>query len=50
MKIATWNFRVCEYCLKNSHKKVLMKKEKLIFEDREIEVWVCPECGSVKKY
>lgn len=45
----TWNFKVCEFCLKNSHERVEMIKEKLVWDGVEEEVWVCPACGSVKK-
>jgi len=52
--MTSWSFRICEVCLKNAHKKVRMIKRELVSSDEEgywrEEVWVCPECGSCKKY
>ncbi len=41
-----WEFKVCSFCLKNAHEKVIMVKQKI--EGKE--VWVCPKCGSLRTY
>ena len=49
----TWTYGYCENCLKNSHEKVKVLREKLISGDHEgkysEETWVCPVCGSTKR-
>ncbi len=48
-----WTYGFCESCLKNSHEKVRMKREKIIScnlsENHFKEMWVCPVCGATKE-
>ena len=48
-----WTYGICESCLKNSHKKVKMKRQKIVSGDEEgkyvRELWVCPHCGATKR-
>ena len=52
--MSSWSLRICEICLKNAHKEVKMVRRRIGSSDEnaywEEEVWVCPECGSCKKY
>ena len=49
----TWTYGTCEICLKNSHEKVKMVKERVVSGDIEgkysEEIWCCPVCGATKK-
>lgn len=51
--VKTWTYGICEFCLKNSHEKVKMVKERVVSGDLEgkysEEVWCCPVCGATKK-
>lgn len=52
--ICDWNYGICETCLKNSHEKVKMRREKVFCCDLEgnyyKEMWVCPVCGATKEF
>ena len=49
----TWTYGICETCLKNSHEKVEMVREKVVSGDIEgrysEEIWICPVCGASKR-
>lgn len=48
----SWTYAVCETCLRNAHEKHEMQREILVDTNEEtnrIEVWVCPNCGSVRR-
>lgn len=48
-----WTYGICESCLKNSHKKIKMVREKIFSGNpratRSKEMWVCPVCGATKE-
>jgi|GEM_PF-1638800 len=46
----SWKYRVCEICRKNSHEEIEMVREIIEVNGNKEEFWVCPVCGSTKKY
>jgi uncharacterized protein with PIN domain len=46
----SWKYKVCEICRKNSHEEVEMVREIIKANGNKEEFWVCPVCGSTKKY
>lgn len=45
----TWTFGICEYCQKNMHEEIKMKKERVIgYNGKPQNIWVCPQCGTTK--
>jgi uncharacterized protein with PIN domain len=46
----SWKYKVCEICRKNSHEEVEMVREVIEVNGKKEEFWVCPVCGSTKKY
>ena len=45
----TININYCENCLKNAHEEIKMIAEKVLIDNyRDIEILVCPACGSTK--
>jgi uncharacterized protein with PIN domain len=46
----SWKYKVCENCRKNSHEEIEMVREVIEVNGKKEEFWVCPVCGSTKKY
>lgn len=51
---SSWSYKFCETCLKNSHEKIEMMREKVYpastaAENSAEEMWCCPVCGSTKR-
>jgi len=49
----SWTYGICESCLRNCHEKYGMLREFLVDtndETKKIEVWVCPNCGSARRF
>lgn len=48
-----WTYGFCEICLKNSHEKIRMRREKIFSgnpkENHFKEMWICPFCGATKE-
>jgi ribosomal protein L37AE/L43A len=45
----TWTYGICEYCQKNRHEEVKMKREKIVgYNNESKKIWICPNCGSTK--
>jgi len=43
-----WEFGVCQTC-RNFGRESRMEKIKINVEKKEIEVWVCPICGEMRR-
>ncbi len=46
-KGGSWTYRFCESCMKNSHVRNEMVREKLA-DDVQSEMWICKICGATK--
>lgn len=46
-----WTYSFCESCAKNVHEDVKMIREIVLSKSGvKEEMWVCPQCGSTKRF
>lgn len=50
--VKSWEYEICETCLRNLHKKVKMVRSIIVSGDIKGKckksMWVCVECGSTR--
>jgi hypothetical protein len=50
--VRSWEYEICETCLRNARKRVRMVKWIVVSGDakgkHKKEMWICVECGSTR--